>query len=123
MSHFNPRSREGSDALQSLHQGVPWISIHAPVKGATTYVAGISNSKTISIHAPVKGATRYFNELTAEKRKISIHAPVKGATWVVGKDNVGVHFNPRSREGSDRVNADRLGSHVISIHAPAKGAT
>ena len=78
--NFNPRSREGSDALQSLHQGVPWISIHAPVKGATTYVAGISNSKTISIHAPVKGATRYFNELTAEKRKISIHAPVKGAT-------------------------------------------
>ena len=123
--NFNPRSREGSDALQSLHQGVPWISIHAPVKGATTYVAGISNSKTISIHAPVKGATRYFNELTAEKRKISIHAPVKGATsFLRGGWLVSAHFNPRSREGSD-IMTGGVCKHVskISIHAPVKGAT
>ena len=33
------------------------------------------------------------------------------------------HFNPRSREGSDR-NQYRKGMHAaISIHAPAKGAT
>ena len=33
------------------------------------------------------------------------------------------HFNPRSREGSDRVAAQRKQRAGISIHAPAKGAT
>ena len=33
------------------------ISIHAPVKGATSDVGIISQCIVISIHAPVKGAT------------------------------------------------------------------
>ena len=34
--HFNPRTREGCDAYVLTHGEVPiWISIHAPVKGAT----------------------------------------------------------------------------------------
>ena len=33
------------------------------------------------------------------------------------------HFNPRSREGSDRNYFPRSPCHRISIHAPAKGAT
>ena len=32
-------------------------------------------------------------------------------------------FNPRSREGSDRLSMERVRSLAISIHAPAKGAT
>ena len=32
-------------------------------------------------------------------------------------------FNPRSREGSDRIVLDLVGNLAISIHAPAKGAT
>ncbi|MDD3622348.1 MAG: hypothetical protein PHQ81_08070, partial [Methanofollis sp.] len=53
-----PRTREGCDAtslanwLSSLD-----ISIHAPVKGATTMEGGVGGSLRISIHAPVKGAT------------------------------------------------------------------
>ena len=36
----------------------------------------------------------------------------------------GCHFNPRSREGSDRKEAKKLGRfYGISIHAPARGAT
>ena len=34
----------------------------------------------ISIHAPVKGATSYFGLLSHCDSYISIHAPVKGAT-------------------------------------------
>ena len=34
-----------------------------------------------------------------------------------------VHFNPRSREGSDCICPMRCLSLSISIHAPAKGAT
>ena len=54
---------------------------------------------------------------------ISIHAPVKGATSQRLLDTRQAHFNPRSREGSDRIPAhDRHPVH-ISIHAPVKGAT
>ena len=33
------------------------------------------------------------------------------------------HFNPRSREGSDRLDLGYMLRRLISIHAPAKGAT
>ena len=78
--YFNPRSREGSDALTKwksmssieFQSTLPWrerlanpinfnspvlISIHAPVKGATKFKLDGIKFKTISIHAPVKGAT------------------------------------------------------------------
>ena len=55
----------------------------------------------ISIHAPVKGATG-FNGDDFLAALISIHAPVKGATCngpsVLSRSR---YFNPRSREGSD----------------------
>ena len=55
---------------------------------------------------------------------ISIHAPAKGATQQKqGKDWLDMHFNPRSREGSDVAFHAALGTYTISIHAPAKGAT
>ena len=34
-----------------------------------------------------------------------------------------IHFNPRSREGSDNKDQDGHDGELISIHAPAKGAT
>ena len=34
-----------------------------------------------------------------------------------------IYFNPRSREGSDSVDADVDADYKISIHAPARGAT
>ena len=125
--HFNPRTREGCDDTRFIHQAAPpYISIHAPVKGATqTKGSVLPERQTISIHAPVKGATspssrplymaRYFNPRTREgcdipdapkgagELYISIHAPVKGAT---------------SKSGV--VAMDLAG---ISIHAPVKGAT
>ena len=36
LSHFNPRSREGSDAALPMALLALLISIHAPVKGATS---------------------------------------------------------------------------------------
>ena len=99
--YFNPRSREGSDfrGLQPDHVRV--ISIHAPVKGATTLCRPDFELFLISIHAPVKGATR--RSLREHDRvHISIHAPVKGATSPMTGYTRRLHyFNPRSREGSD----------------------
>ena len=79
------------------------ISIHAPVKGATQKLIVESKGRFISIHAPVKGATEitsFFEQTDA----ISIHAPVKGATSSRFRSaGHAANFNPRSREGSDRI--------------------
>ena len=100
------------------------ISIHAPARGATSIVMpSITGHQSISIHAPARGATLYFrhcyivsqfqstlprgerprtNYPVCLQNEISIHAPARGATPI--RDRTGsliVHFNPRSREGSD----------------------
>ena len=56
---------------------------------------------------------------------ISIHAPARGATAVLHCDlQHQCYFNPRSREGSDYVEAGVRRVYCdISIHAPARGAT
>ena len=77
----------------------------------------------ISIHAPAKGATSYLGVL-ASGFMISIHAPAKGATYCCSdKNHERTDFNPRSREGSDFHQRQDQAGHHISIHAPAKGAT
>ena len=82
----------------------------------------------------------------SQTHRISIHAPAKGATILRTKDPLCVefqstlprrerhiifvscpsslHFNSRSREGSDGIQQHvTLTRSIISIHAPAKGAT
>ena len=80
MNDFNPRTREGCDAIDIGSETLGVISIHAPVKGATNPELTFPESTfEISIHAPVKGATRaHLDPLSAEN-----------------------HFNPRTREGCD----------------------
>ena len=85
---FNPRSREGSDQVDSPTKMTESVSIHAPAKGATTdhmtqnmYIVSfnprsregsdkdgmyvIENHVVVSIHAPAKGATfaRQFKKI------------------------------------------------------------
>ena len=101
-THFNPRSREGSDKDTKMPlEGATFISIHAPAKGATTEFTVSADCFLISIHAPVKGATG-SHPRDFPVSIISIHAPVKGATF-----------------GLNRT----LDRPRISIHAPVKGAT
>ena len=77
------------------------ISIHAPVKGATSLKDSYRGTYRISIHAPVKGAT-YLLASVEPVIKISIHAPVKGATLGVNPGLFShLDFNPRTREGCD----------------------
>ena len=55
------------------------VSIHTPVKGATSNWIGVSIFISVSIHTPVKGATlKVANNWGLGK--VSIHTPVKGAT-------------------------------------------
>ena len=101
--NFNPRSREGSDVAHHVHRldGLD-ISIHAPAKGATRQVCTLRHQFDISIHAPAKGATfrrtctcgqlyAFQSTLPRRERRSAGLAPAFSS----------MHFNPRSREGSD----------------------
>ena len=121
------------------------ISIHAPVKGATSQlnidwvVSGNFNPRSregsdnfrsifcyliiISIHAPVKGAT-YKKMLEEQYGRISIHAPVKGATRCLTKHGKFDRFQSTLPWRERRVpNVETICWLAISIHAPVKGAT
>ena len=84
---------------------------------------GIVPMEYISIHAPVKGATRFplcssddlshFNPRSREGSDGARSAVSSPASY----------FNPRSREGSDKMDFLKVDEAGISIHAPVKGAT
>ncbi len=98
------------------------ISIHAPAEGATVTCFPRRFTIGISIHAPAEGAT-YIIVHHKEEMMISIHAPADGATrkrpsvclfqtfqstlprrerlLQPDTSTVHLHFNPRSRGGSD----------------------
>ena len=98
--YFNPRSHERSDTpiaipttpaqFQSTlpreerlsnvdFKSIPYISIHAPTRGATKDSIATYFKLRISIHAPTRGATRDFQHFNFTVL-ISIHAPTRGAT-------------------------------------------
>ena len=96
------------------------------MKGATyeKYIAYL-NLIRISIHAPMKGATTLACVCCVVYDDISIHAPMKGATyWCKLYNKRYKDFNPRTHEGCDLRLMSALESiETISIHAPMKGAT
>ena len=97
---FNPRSCTRSDQAKQSKDFAIFVSIHAPVQGATKSMVFIKlfisfnprsctrsdratipgrTNETVSIHAPVQGATFLkFHVVTV--KGVSIHAPVQGAT-------------------------------------------
>ncbi len=78
--HFNPRSREGSDALwQSRILHFYQISIHAPAKGATNNMEEKDNGKNYFNPRSREGSDQAYQSDFADLI-ISIHAPAKGAT-------------------------------------------
>ena len=143
--YFNPRSREGSDALFSCFYTFLFISIHAPAKGATTGCWTADLQFDISIHAPAKGATPngygsvhklsgFQSTLPRRERPVGLHHEGRGTYFNPrsreGSDGILIcrclgiiYFNPRSREGSDIACKYFDAGGGISIHAPAKGAT
>ena len=103
LPHFNPRTRMGCDAATGEAIGLPEISIHAPVWGATSRRNFAVHDSNISIHAPVWGATIDIDK-TKFDRLISIHAPVWGATHLITPFEVAFpYFNPRTRMGCDKI--------------------
>ena len=90
--YFNPRSREGSDALLLALLYCFSISIHAPARGAT-----ITKCRNPT-------PERNFNPRSREGSDSSYQFPTCP----------GVNFNPRSREGSDCKNTQT--TNIISVY-------
>ena len=101
--YFNPRSREGSDARVTRRGRVGGaISIHAPAKGATSRIMSIASTVSIfqstlprrerrgrSAHCGT--SSTFQSTLPRRERRSAGLAPAFSS----------MHFNPRSREGSD----------------------
>ena len=79
ISHFNPRSRMGSDYTRLPISLKKYISIHAPAWGAT-----IDRSKIVSIKTDFNPRSRMGSDV----RRFN-------------SDGCYLYFNPRSRMGSD----------------------
>ena|GEM_PF-1674039 len=166
--HFNPRTPTGCDLascdnkayrirFQSTHpygmrRELLWtpcstcsISIHAPLRDATSLHPTASPPPIISIHAPLRDATRSGN-CKVGRHVISIHAPLRDATEVRGRDRhcrrISIHaplrdatkssflhiwhrsnFNPRTPTGCDVNIGEWDYQYEISIHAPLRDAT
>ena len=88
LSHFNPRSRGGSDI-------------------GSFYENGINNN----FNPRSRGGSDFLAQKKHPPQKISIHAPAEGATWQEQPlRQEQRNFNPRSRGGSDSTVASVLGS-------------
>ena len=98
---FYPRAREGRDWSMPGATFSYQVSIRAPVKDATSAVAGEEREFPVSIRAPVKDATRLSYKGMAEFL-VSIRAPVKDATPRFRVLFLRLRcFYPRAREGRD----------------------
>ena len=122
--NFNPRSREGSDD-KSTNRPCSYMEFQSTLprrerRSCNHYKSAL---KPISIHAPAKGAT-ILNLKNAIAEYISIHAPAKGATNIPYTTkmlaDISIHAPAK---GATKTEYFFNLSFRISIHAPAKGAT
>ena len=100
-ARFNPRTHTGCDNILRTCTRLGRVSIHAPTRGATSFICLIVYNMLVSIHAPTRGAT-FLRCVDYALCRVSIHAPTRGATLSFAAINL---------------------SKVVSIHAPTRGAT
>ena len=122
IKNFNPRSREGSDVSGFAVTVLLFISIHAPAKGATTALYLLLVRRQFQSTLPRR--ERLSAVYTAlDHLLFQSTLPRRERRYTDYKLCRGYNFNPRSREGSDAFFSNSWLSIQISIHAPAKGAT
>ena len=123
--YFYSRPREGGDPTRlAWPPAFPYISTHAPARGATVLGEKVYCIGAISTHAPARGATEFYAVSMYPCFTISTHAPARGATQQLRSNPVSMlNFYSRPREGGDSLQDGLWVPHPISTHAPARGAT
>ena len=102
--YFNPRTHTGCDF--SMLPAPPLfirISIHAPTRGATTYLRLLIIPHYISIHAPTRSATliKYLHQPLREYFNPRTHTGCD-TTAYKRKRPAAADFNPRTHTGCDK---------------------
>ena len=99
--NFNPRARVGRDLRHYVLRIIRFISIHAPVWGATKRAEAIVTHAKISIHAPVWGATTFQTAYSGDTTNFNPRARVgRDRPWCRRSSRAN-NFNPRARVGRD----------------------
>ena len=93
------------------------------MKGATRATLTQMAGNMISIHAPVKGATSCHPLRDVADGNFNPRSREGSDPGPEAAGRAFCDFNPRSREGSDVAVSIRELVSAISIHAPVKGAT
>ena len=94
--------------LEQVPEMIGSISIHAPAKGATLEFLFLSFVLRFQSTLPRRERPAWSCRFLLQGL-ISIHAPAKGATFVsMYAVMFSVYFNPRSREGSDRLDGSAV---------------
>ena len=101
-THFNPRSREGSDVIIMILSNFVFNFNPRSREGSDVYPAGFFVSTTLFQSTLPRGERRSAGNCSVNCTRISIHAPARGATSDrLPQLSLSSNFNPRSREGSD----------------------
>jgi len=94
-----------------------------PCGARQSLVGCVIKTEYVSIHAPVRGAT-LSDKLASETAGVSIHAPVRGATYLPMLEACPSMFQstrPCGARQRKRNQVEQLRN--VSIHAPVRGAT
>ena len=97
---FNPRSRKGNDAAETLIESILNVSIHVPARGTTKHFAETVNPGGFQSTFPQGERPNYQEEALID-----------------------YGFNPRSRKGNDLIRSLEHLTRDVSIHVPARGTT
>ena len=109
---FNPRAREGRDAFQfEFGAFADDVSIHAPARGATTFISTGRNSIAFQSTRP-RGARRTSLYLQRRRQRFNPRAREGRDRCVFVTFADPKSFNPRAREGRDISPADFRCAHA-----------
>ena len=114
--NFNPRSREGSDSPRWKSWILLWeFQSTLPRRERLNH----SEFQSTLPRRERRSALDQLRESGLFQSTLPRRERLDPMEWCTAMR----HFNPRSREGSDRIRTRTVHDHLISIHAPAKGAT
>ena len=122
---FNSRSREGSDKGWGKEKPPSFhVSIHAPVKGATSSALCLLGL-TSRFNSRSREGSDSDNRSTPPRHSRFNSRSREGSDYRRARTKAMYScFNSRSREGSDLSTiGDTIKNTRVSIHAPVKGAT
>jgi len=119
-ARFNPRSRTGSDGLDSISLAVPDpASIHAPARGATEAIRAVTEVQKCFNPRSRTGSDEDFKLSRGPKLSLQSTLPHGERRRPTLISSIALSFNPRSRTGSDTIcNTPAMGMHTLQSTLP-----